>query len=86
MLELIVMFRDECGDDRRACGKFSGQVFKYPRFDENNKHMSAVFEAWKESIITECENEWNAIHDIPMYFFMEETSKSYFKSLMLGEW
>lgn len=49
MLKLVVMFRDECGDDRRAYGEFSGQVFQCPRFDENNKHMLNVFEMWKVS-------------------------------------
>lgn len=76
MLEFIIMFRDECGDDRRAYGEFSKQTFSYARFDESNEHMVSVFEAWQEAVIRACEDEWNATHDIPMYFFMEESTRS----------
>lgn len=82
-MKFVFMITDECGDDSRAYGSsFLESVHEFPAFDADDEAMQAAFDAWKLSLVTKAQEEWNHIYGPESRIFLERL----YSDMSMGDW
>lgn len=80
-MKYVVMKKDELGFEHR-CYAFEDKVYEFPKFDRNDEAMFIAFQAWKDHIENELNNEYSEKYGNESHLFLERQ----YSDMSLSEW